>query len=75
MRKVFPFEISVAIKDRSKRFQFVTLGLFLFCLAVILVGIVIRVVEPMNGSTVENKHVSDAYAGIRSATTFYGIQK
>jgi hypothetical protein len=75
MRKVFPFEISVAVKDRSKSFQFITLGLFLFCITVILVGIVIRVVEPVYENTVVNKPVSEPYAGVRSGATLYGIQK
>lgn len=75
MRKVFPFEISVAIKDRSKRFQFVTLGLFLFCITVILVGIVSRVVEPMYENSVDNNPVSVPYAGVSASSTLYGVQR
>lgn len=75
MRKVFPFEISVAVKDRSKSFQFITLGLFLFCITVILVGIVSRVVEPMYENSAGNKPMSVPYAGISSSSTLYGVQR
>ncbi|RYZ62167.1 MAG: hypothetical protein EOO14_03075 [Chitinophagaceae bacterium] len=75
MRKIFPFEISMAVKDRSRRFQFVTLSMFLFCLTVILVGIIVRVVEPVYENSVRNQPVSAPYADISSPLTPYSVQK
>lgn len=65
----------MAVKDRSRRFQFVTLAMFLFSITVILVGIVIRVVEPVYENSVGNKPASEPYVSINPPVTLYGIQK
>lgn len=75
MRKIFPFEISVATKDRSKTFQFITLVLFSFSVTVIVTGAVRRVFEPAEQRRVVNKPVPPSYADMNSVQAVYSLQK
>ena len=75
MRKLLPFEISVAIKDRPKSFQFITLAMFSFCITVILIGTILRLVSPVDQRKVVNKQPSASYAGLTTVSTFYGVQR
>lgn len=56
MQKLFSFELTMAIKDRSKVFQFITLALFSFSLTVILIGFVTRFSGAENNVAVKKVH-------------------
>jgi len=75
MRKILPFEISVATKDRPKTFQIITLALFAFSVAVILVGTVRRVVEPAEQKQVASKPTPPSYADMQAVQAAYSVQK
>jgi hypothetical protein len=75
MRKIFPFEISVATKDRPKSFQFITLALFLSSITVILIGMFLRIAEPAAQKQVVANPQPHSFAGITTVQAAYSVQK
>jgi hypothetical protein len=74
MRKILPFEISVAIKDRPKTFQFITLALFSFCITVILIASFQRMVSEEQQPVVKGSS-SVPYTGMVSSASLQGLKR
>ena len=68
MRRILPFEIAVALKDRPKSFQLITLTLFSFSVTVILMGSLMRIAFPAQEDHVLKKAASSNYAGVIAPT-------
>lgn len=66
MQKILHFEITMAVKDRPKAFQVITLLLLAFSLTVILVNSVSRLSSPAAGKQTLGQTPVTPYAGFIS---------
>jgi hypothetical protein len=67
MQKIFHFELGMAIKDRPKIFQVITLVLFAFSLTVILLGAAARLTTTNDDPSVLQNSQVDRYADVGSS--------